>query len=118
MSYELQFIQALVCTVSAEVIMGWVLKRTLPHLFKIDLKTWLFCITVATATCLTLPYLWFVLPAFIHDRTPYIIIGEILVTLIEGLFYQFTLKLSPAKAQLFSLILNAFSFTLGLFIFK
>lgn len=66
------------------------------------------------ASSLTLPYLWFVLPAWFPDFWTLAAIGEPSVVIIEGLFYWFALRISLPRSLLLSLIANALSFTIGI----
>ena len=118
MVYELQFILALGLTVATEILMGWVVKKTLPQYFRFAANGWRFTLFIAVATCLTLPYLWFVIPYFVRERNMHMLIGESLVALVEGIYYVFALKLPWRKALLFSVILNGFSFGVGLVVFR
>lgn len=62
------------------------------------------------ASTITLPLLRFVLPLFIKDGVGYMIIWEVLVTLIEVFVIKYWLKISWWKAILASIICNLCSF--------
>jgi hypothetical protein len=60
------------------------------------------------------PYVWFIWPFFVHDHFWYLFLSESWVAVMEALVYFFAFRISFKKAFIFSLILNAFSFGLGL----
>jgi len=68
------------------------------------------------ATASTLPYLWFILPFYIFNKTIYVIIGELLVVIIESIIYNRLLNIKPSKSFKISLMANASSFLFGLFL--
>lgn len=65
----------------------------------------------------TLPYLWFILPVFFKSYMVLTVIGECLVTLTEGVFYGFFLRIRLPLAMLLSIICNAVSILFGLAFF-
>jgi len=67
-----------------------------------------------TASALTLPYLWFVLPAFVMSRAVYIFGGEFLIIAAEAVIYNRLLGLKPREAAVASLAANVSSALLGL----
>lgn len=111
--YETHFLLALVTT--------WVIE--IPVLFA--LVRYAFCYKAlpltkiifigALCTSLTLPYLWFVLPPFV-DAAYYPLIGEGLVVLVEAAILNRLLGLKWTVASVCSLVMNAASFFLGLFL--
>jgi hypothetical protein len=78
----------------------------------IEIPTILFVGILASA--LTLPYLWFVLPAFIFDRTVFVTFGEVAVILVEAILYYKLLKLKLLDAFVVSLVANIASIVFGL----
>jgi len=64
-------------------------------------------------SALTLPYLWFVLPAIISNRGVYMIGGELLVILVETIIYNQLFKLKLSEALVVSLVANTASILLG-----
>lgn len=116
MPYELLFLKALALTVSTEMLMGGVVKRLFPRYFGIHVKGWRFFLYIAVASCLTLPYVWFLWRFFIQDRIIYLIVSELWVAIVEGFYYVFSLKMPWYKALVFSFLLNGFSFGVGLLI--
>ena len=67
------------------------------------------------ASALTLPYLWFVLPAFV-DAAYWPLAGELLAVAAEAAVFFLLLRVKPAAAVLLSLALNAASFALGMWL--
>jgi len=112
--YENLFLKALVLTISIETIILFVLVKTFFR--KSNLSNILIIFSGILASFSTLPYLWFVLPHFIHNKISFIIAGEIMVVIIESLIYFFLLRLKYSYSLLISFICNLFSFLLGLFI--
>ena len=76
---------------------------------------------VALATCLTLPYVWFVLPAFLPKGPVYAVTAELFAFIVEALWYRLALSgkgtaINIKQAAILSALANAFSFLLGVFI--
>lgn len=69
------------------------------------------------ASTITLPLLRFVLPLFVTDGIIYMVIWELVVTLIEIFIIKYRLKISRGKAILASIICNLCSFLFWLLIF-
>lgn len=67
-------------------------------------------------TTVTLPFLWFVLPLIIWEWIRYVIIWELLVTIIEAVMIKYWLKISRWKAIIASIICNVASYGLWLLI--
>jgi hypothetical protein len=112
--YELQFLTSLLLTVVAESIALLLLIRLncfqalkKQHLSKVLL-------VVALASFATLPYLWFVLPAFLQNKILFHLIGELSVVLLEALIYLAYFKLDFKKMLLLSVLCNLFSYLVGL----
>ena len=66
------------------------------------------------ATSLTLPYVWFIVPYFIHGRIAYLVVSEAFAVVVEGFLYRFLLKIKLQIGLLVSLLANAASF-IGLY---
>lgn len=114
MEYEIAFIQALALTVIIECLSAAALKKFFGRRLGIEKISYLSLMTfVALASALTLPYVWFLLPAFVKHGLPYILTAEISVTIIEAAFYRFTLKNSILAALILSAILNFTSYMIG-----
>ena len=112
MIFETQFLLALVTTWILEIPVLIVLVR---YIFR-ETSLSLTSITAAGALCtaLTLPYLWFVLPAYLDVY--YIPVGELLVALTEALILNRVLKLNPKTALVCSFVMNFISYFLGSFL--
>jgi len=48
----------------------------------------------------------------------FLVLGEVWVVLVEGIYYIFSFKMPWHKAMVFSFMVNGFSFAMGLFIFR
>lgn len=107
MLYEKLFLKSLLITLVIEVPIVFLLVK---YLFKKKINFNLIFIA-SIASILTLPYLWFILPAFILNKVIYIIFGEILVLLVEFVIYYFLLKLKLKQAFFIALIANLVSFS-------
>ena len=87
---------------------------------------WFRCIAVIfTASAITHPLLWFVFPTWRRmlglSYREYLLYGELIVFIIEGLWYLIMLK--PVKRRLsaafgFSLLLNALSYGVGAYLWR
>ena len=114
MEYEFNFLKALLLTISIET-------AVLFFLFKVFYKTlkqsnWILLLTGILATFATLPYLWFILPLFIHAKLWYIIVSEVSAIVIESVIILGLLKINYSKAMLISLICNSSSYLVGLLV--
>ena len=74
-------------------------------------------VTWILASTVTLPLLRFVLPMFFSNYLLYVIIWEILVTVIETFIIKYSLKIERKMAIFASIICNLCSFIVWLFIF-
>ena len=113
MLYETRFLLALVTTCVIEIPVLIALVR---HTFRNDTLPLTRIVFVgALCNALTLPYLWFVLPPFVNAAY-YLPCGEILVVLVEAAVLSWSLGLDWKVAGACSLVMNAASFFLGLFL--
>lgn len=112
MPYEHLFLQALGLTMACEVLVALVL-RLHPAAGLKNYSLVRLLLLVAGASLLTLPYLWFLLPAFLQDRTLYVLLGELAVFLVETVYYRLTLQLSWGRAALLAFVTNLFSWGAG-----
>ncbi|MFA4824309.1 MAG: hypothetical protein WC593_04040 [Methanoregula sp.] len=110
MIYETQFLFALVLTWLVEVPVLWFLIRTIVKLRDVPVIRIIF--TGILATALTLPYLWFVLPAYI-GATHYLLIGELFVIAVESVILNQILRIRPGLSIALSAVMNAASFIVG-----
>jgi len=112
MIFETQFILALVTTWVLEIpililLLRFVFRNTSHPIAQI-IGVGILC------TALTLPYLWFVLPAYLDAY--YIPVGEFLIVLVEALVLNQVLKLDQKTALICSLVMNSASYFLGSFL--
>jgi hypothetical protein len=112
MGYITKFLIALALDVVVETAVGFLVLR------KVVKVPCLGASRIAYAGMLvnfsSLPYLWFVLPAFIRNYVAYVIMGEALVFLWEALFYRMYFRIGFKQAALLSFLANTASFILGL----
>lgn len=118
MSYEVRFLQALALTVAVEGCVIIALVRLLPAIRRYApslLKT----IAAGTVPSMaTLPYLWFVVPAFIKTYTAQSIAGEIGVFAVEIVIIRLLVNLPLRWCTLLSLAANGASILAGLVAFR
>jgi hypothetical protein len=112
LTYEQQFPFALLLTLIIEIPIAIIVIKALYK--RREINTSKIILVGAIASALTLPYLWFILPAFIPNRVLYIWLGEASVVLIEAIIYNRLLKLKVVDAAVVSLIANVASVLVGL----
>ncbi|MFB9079483.1 hypothetical protein ACFFLS_06320 [Flavobacterium procerum] len=108
----LDFLTALLLTIFIETLILFLLFKTKYKNLNIQKQQLLF--TGIIASFLTLPYVWFVFPAFIHSQFPYIITSEVFAVMIESVIICKLLKIEYKKAFWISLLCNVISFSIGL----
>lgn len=112
MSYENFFLVSLSVTILSEVPVLYLITRYFYKLTNIgDIV-----LSGVLASALTLPYFWFVLPAYVSDRSLYIILGESVIVIVEAIIYFKLLRLKFWQAVLVSLIANLVSVGVGLLV--
>jgi hypothetical protein len=111
--YELKFLFFLIFTLVIEIPALVLCVRLIRKKEEPTLSLFLIICVGFLASFATLPYVWFVLPAFIQIYLYYMIAAEVFAFGMEGLIYTFLLKLPFHRAMLFSLICNALSFLGG-----
>lgn len=111
MSYEQKFLFSLLLTLAVEIPIVFYFVRYIYKNKEAKISKIAFVGSVASA--LTLPYLWFILPLYVSDRIPYIILGEGLVVFVEAVIYKQFLQLGFFRAIVVSLIANIASVVLG-----
>ena len=109
-----KFLIARILTVVIETIVLFIIAK----LFRKEeqISNWRLILTWILASTITLPLLRFVLPLFIKDGVEYMVIWELLVTIIEVFIIKYWLKISRWKAILASVVCNLCSFLIWLFI--
>lgn len=113
MNYEVQFLIALLETIVIETA-GLLLIFQFFWKKQFNLQRILFAGIIAS--CLTLPYVWFILPAFL-PQSVFVVGGETFVILIEFFVLKKLLKITYKQALIASISLNLLSFLAGKFIF-
>ena len=111
--YETRFLLALGFTVVIETA---VLFAAIGIFFKeIEIRRNSLRILITGALCsgFTLPYVWFLLPAFIHSKTAFALTAEAWAVIAEAVVIMWALRMKPAHSFLVSLACNACSFLLG-----
>lgn len=109
-SYENAFWVSLFLTVAVEtsvlfLVFRFGLRRSVPFARKLFAGTF--------PSFATLPYLWFLLPVYVRDRTLYLWSGETGVVLIETVLLMGVLPVKWREALLLSAAANAASYGLG-----
>ena len=112
--YESRFVIALCTTVVVEtaVIIGLI--RLLFKIPPVRLSTHRCLFAGFFASFATLPYLWFVLPSFIHPFPVLVTTGETGVYLLEAMAYVYLLNLPFKKTLVLSTAANTASIVAGL----
>lgn len=115
--YEALFLRGLLFTIAIEVLVFlpmcyfWLNRKGFKAL---AYGAFVCCI----ATMLTLPYVWFIFPAFITIKVWYILASEVFAFIAEAIIYFLLLRCNFRQALFISLACNACSFGLGLLFFK
>jgi hypothetical protein len=112
MLYETQFLRALAATVAIETAVLWAAVRLVPAM---GAGTSAARLLGAGALCssATLPWLWFVLPAYVQSRALFLGIGESAVTVAEGLILAGMLPVRLPRAMALSAACNGISWAVG-----
>lgn len=112
MTYELQFLEALTITIIIETVVLLILCKVFFETPRVN--NYSILLTGILASFATLPYLWFVLPAFIKTTLWYHVIGELSVTLAESFIIMGMLRMNYRKSLIISVTCNAVSYLSGL----
>jgi hypothetical protein len=117
-AYEIQFLKALTVTIAVEAVVIVILLHT-AFFRKTDISVpWPSRLAAATIPSFaTLPYLWFVLPAFIGTYLLRTILGEIGIVITELVMIRFLTGLPWWKSALLSFFANVLSIIIGLMVF-
>lgn len=114
MYYELSFLKALMLTIFIETSVLFLLFKIV---FRISgINNWILLLTGILPSMTTLPYVWFIMPAFVKTRLYYLVISEVSVTAIESLIIWGILRTNYTKALIASIVCNTTSFLIGLLI--
>jgi len=112
-AYEIDFLKSLIITVLIETT---VLLLFTKFVFKKpQIKLWIVLIAGVTASCATLPYLWFIFPLFIKAKLFYTIFSELFAVFIESFILLGFLKSGFKVAVSLSFLCNIISYAIGLF---
>jgi hypothetical protein len=65
------------------------------------------------ASSSTLPVVWFIFPAILHDRTCFLIVVELFAFMAEIPIIKYTVKSTFPEATVASLLANSTSFAAG-----
>ncbi len=116
MNYEVLFLIAFLKTIVIETVGLLLIFQFFWKKQKKKCGVWRIVSAGLIASGLTLPYLWFVLPAFLSGGA-FAIVGETTITLIEFLVLKRLLPITYKQALIASITLNLLSFLTGRFIF-
>jgi hypothetical protein len=112
------FVFSLLLSVILETGLILVLLRFWPSLNKEAVVTYpkvsLICVG---ATLISISWLWWIFPLWMGASVLYLPVGELLVTLFEGMMYKVLLSLKWSGALLLSALTNGVSFTVGIMLF-
>jgi hypothetical protein len=117
MEYETLFIRALIITVLIECLTAAALKRAAAKRLGLSQTYPKFLTMVALASCLTLPYVWFVLPAFLPHGIIYAVSAELFAFVVEAIWYSLALQINIKQAAVLSFAANGLSCLAGLLLF-
>jgi len=109
-SYEISFLKALALTLTLEVLVTvFVCRRYYPvfHLPQITLAGIVPSVT-------TLPYVWFVFPALVHDYKIYGLVSELFALTSETFLIAILLRTGTRTGFILALSSNVVSFAGGL----
>lgn len=106
---EKAFLFALAATIAVESAALLILLKLA---LKTDINSGRIVFVGTLASSLTLPYVWFIFPAFIRNMASYHMISELFVVLIEAILFAKLLKIGYRKAGLVSFISNMASYGL------
>ena len=118
MQYETQFLYALLLTVGVEGLVVVPALRIIPGLRSVRFSLLRVIGAGVLPSAATLPYFWFVLPAFIQNYLPRVVIGEISIFLIEAILLRLIITIPLKYCMLLSLLANGASIGAGLVVFR
>jgi hypothetical protein len=109
LEYHRLFIQALLTTVVVETAVIFLVVRLWLKVKSPKASTPQLLFAGVFCSAGTIPYLWFVLPLFFHNFSLFVVGGEMLVCVVEAVFYRFLLETNWKQSALISLVCNASS---------
>lgn len=111
MEYEFSFLKALLLTIVIETAVLFALYYTV---FKNEKPAnWLLLLTGVVTTMATLPYLWFIIPLFVHSKLWYNLVCESSAVIVESVIIVGLLRVKYPKALIISLACNMVSYGIG-----
>ncbi|NLE01763.1 MAG: hypothetical protein GX640_18005 [Fibrobacter sp.] len=117
-SYEKQFLWALCLTVAVEAAVVILSSLLIPAVKQFKIKSRRIVAAGIIPSVLTLPYLWFILPAFIPQFYPRAISGEIGIFIVESFLIQIISGIPLKYSSLISFLANSISIVTGLLVFR
>ena len=111
--YELHFLRSLALTIFVETSLLFLLVRQFYKLSEAQLSRALLLFGGTLASTATLPYVWFVFPAFIQNRALYTVVVESFAIAAETAIFAMLFCMGRKKALLLSACCNAGSFIAG-----
>ena len=117
MAYEGRFLCSLALTIALETAMLVLLCRLVFKTSRPQVPLGRLIFAGILCSFATLPYLWFILPAWIESHAAYIAVGELSVTFAEAVIYGFVLPITWPRAACLSVACNLTSFLIGLVVF-
>jgi hypothetical protein len=116
--YEYQFLKALGFTIVIETAVLFIIVRRIFSIPRSAISNSLLLFSGIISSGLTLPYLWFVLPAFIKGHQLYVATGEASAVFVEMAIYWFVLKLNIKRCFFLSVVANLCSYSLGVLLLR
>ena len=114
--YEYDFLRALLLTVLIETSLMFLVIRFVYRIPRSSLPTRIVLIGGVLCSCVTLPYIWFVFPAFIRHFRAYMLVVEAFAITAETAIMFFLLQLSLKRSFWLSVICNGCSFLVGQYV--
>ncbi|GAK49197.1 hypothetical protein U14_00415 [Candidatus Moduliflexus flocculans] len=111
--YELHYLRSLALTIFIETSLLFLIVRQFYKLPEAQLSRTLLLAGGILASGATLPYVWFVFPAFIQDHAFYTIAVESFATIAETGIFIVLFRMTWKKAFILSACCNTGSFIAG-----
>ena len=111
--YELHFLRSLALTILIETSLLFLIVRRFYKLPEAQLRRARLLFGGMLASTATLPYVWFVFPAFIQNRALYAVVVESFAIAAETAIFAMLFRMGWKKALLLSACCNAGSFIAG-----
>jgi hypothetical protein len=116
--YEHDFLQALLLTSIIETSLMFLMLRYAYRVPQSSLPTRIILFGGVLCSCATLPYVWFVFPAFISHFYAYTFVAEAFAVSAETIIIFFLLRLSLKRSFWLSVICNGCSFLVGQYVLQ